>query len=260
MKSPVLSEYPHDFLRLVHEERFKPNLERLEKLFTPKTKLVSLTHPNNPTGSVISERTLRDIIALVESHDAYLLHDEDYRELSFEKPPPPAAVLSDRAISMGTLSKAYGLAGMRIGWIAGPKEVIESIRAVREQITISNNVLAEAIARSVLEEKDNLLKDIRSHIRRNFEILKQWMINQELLEWVEPQGGVVAFPRMMTGTSTEEICRLLVTKYRTLVVPGHLFEMNRHMRIGFGGSTDELNEGLKRLDLAMEECALQTNQ
>ena len=129
---------------------------------TKDTKLVTLTHPNNPTGSVISEKVLREIIELVESRDAYLLHDETYRELSFEKPPPPAAVLSDHAISMTTLSKAYGLPGIRIGWIAGPKHIVESVRAVREQITICNNVLGEAIAAPVLMQRERILNEVRS--------------------------------------------------------------------------------------------------
>lgn len=121
---PRSLELSHDLLPLVYEEGFKPNLKKLEELMKPNTKLVTLTHPNNPTGSVISEQSLREVLQLVESHGAYLLHDETYRELSFGKPPPPAATLSDRAISMTTMSKAYGLPGIRIGWIAGPKQLI----------------------------------------------------------------------------------------------------------------------------------------
>ena len=158
---------------------------------------------------------------------------------------------------MTTMSKAYGLPGIRIGWVAGPKRIIESVRAVREQITICNNVLGEAIAISVLEQRDAILKRVRQRVRHNFETLRQWMTHQDLLEWVEPEGGVVAFPRLKSGATTEELCRVLVTKHRTFTVPGYCFEMNRHLRIGFGGDADELNEGLKRLEHAMNECAPQ---
>ena len=164
---------------------------------------MTLTHPNNPTGSIISEKTLRELVEIVESHDAYLLHDETYRELSFEKPPPPAATLSDHAISMTTMSKAYGLPGTRIGWVAGPRHVIESVLAVREQLTICNNSLGEAIAMSVLKRKDTLLEGVRKHVRKNFETLKHWMDHQDALEWVEPAGGVVAFPRLKNGSTTD---------------------------------------------------------
>lgn len=258
---PSLYEVPrslglsHDLFRIVYEEGFKPDLGRLEQLIKPNTELVTLTHPNNPTGSVISEKTLREVIELVESRNAYLLHDETYRELSFEKPPPPAATLSDHAISMTTMSKAYGIPGIRIGWIAGPKHIVESVRAVREQLTICNNVLGEAIAMSVLNKRETILKGVRQRVQRNFETLKRWMAHQDVLEWVEPSGGVVCFPRLKNGSSTEELCRTLATKYRTFTVPGYGFEMNRHLRIGFGGDAEELDEGLKRLTQAIKEYA-----
>ncbi|HMK82103.1 MAG TPA: aminotransferase class I/II-fold pyridoxal phosphate-dependent enzyme [Candidatus Bathyarchaeia archaeon] len=246
---------PHDLFELAYEENFEPNLGKLERLFKHGTKLVTLTHPNNPTGSVISEKMLREVIDLVESHDAYLLHDETYRDLSFDKPPPPAAILSDRAISMTTLSKAYGIPGARIGWIAGSKHIIESVRAVREQITICNNILSEAIASVALKQRASILKSARERVLRNFEILKRWISRQDSLEWVEPKGGVVAFPRLKNSETTEEICRLLVTKYRTFSIPGYTFGMDRYLRIGFGGDTEELTEGLERLKKAIEEYA-----
>ena len=202
---------------------------------------------------------MREVLRLIESSNAYLLSDETYRELSFEKPPPPAAVLSDRAISITTMSKVYGLPGVRIGWVAGPKHLIESVRAIREQITICNNAIGEAIARSVLENKENFLENIRLHIRTNFETLKHWMNKQDHLEWIEPKGGVVAFPRLRNAESTEELCRMLVTKYRTFTIPGHCFDMNQHLRIGFGGSSDELEQGLMKIEASCRNNLLLLN-
>ena len=244
---------PYDLFRLVYEKGFEPDLEELERLIRPTTKLITLTHPNNPTGSVISEKKLREAIELAESHGAFLLHDETYRELCFEKPPPPAATLSDSAISMTTMSKAYGLPGIRIGWIAGPKRIIDSIRAVREQVTICNNALGETVALYALKEKDKLIKSVKLRVQRNFDVLRRWMAKQNALEWVAPKGGVVAFPRLRNDTSTEQICRNLVTKYRTFTIPGYTFEMKRHMRIGFGGEAEEMEQGLIRLERAFED-------
>jgi len=252
---PRSLELPHDLFRIIYEDRFEPDIRRLERLIKPNTKLVSLTHPNNPTGSVISEKTLREVVELVESRNAYLLHDETYRELCFGKPPPPAATLGDRAISMTTMSKAYGVPGIRIGWIAGSKEIVDSVRAVREQLTICNSVIGEAIAIAALKQRDTFLQDVRQRVQRNFVTLKNWMARQDVLEWVEPGGGVVAFPRLKNGSSTEELCRTLATKYRTFTVPGRGFEMDRHLRIGFGGEEDELKEGLKRLKQTLDEYA-----
>ena len=259
---PSLYEVPrslglqHDTLQLTFDHQFKPYLEELEQLMRPTTKLVTLTHPNNPTGSVISEKTLEDVIELVESRDCYLLLDETYRELSFEKPPPPAAVLSDRAISIATMSKTYGLPGIRIGWIAGPRSIIDSARAIREQITICNNALGEKIAQSVIEQKDTFLREIREGLRKNFEALKHWMSRQNAMEWFEPEGGVVAFPRLKSRASTEQLCRLLVSKYRTFTIPGYCFDMPQHLRIGFGGYAEELRSGLEKLELALNEYAI----
>jgi aspartate/methionine/tyrosine aminotransferase len=257
---PSLYEVPrslglsHQLLHLTFESDFATEIAQLEELMRKrKTALVTLTHPNNPTGSVISEERLCEIVELVESYGAFLLHDETYRELSFDKPPPPAATLSDHAMSMTTMSKAYGLPGIRIGWVAGPTELIEAIIAVREQVTICNNTLGEAIAISALRQKDQILKNVRKHLKHNFDLLKHWMTKQNELEWFEPQGGAVAFPRLKTGDNTEPLCRLLVTKYRTFTIPGYTFGMDRHMRIGFGGDAAELTEGLTRLDTAMNE-------
>lgn len=167
--------------------------------------------------------------------------------------------MSDHAISMTTMSKAYGLPGIRIGWVAGSKSIVESVRAIREQITICNSALGEAVAQRVLEQKDRILGNVRLTVKRNFETLKHWMSRQNLLEWVEPEGGVVAFPRLKTDTNTLELCRLLVEKYRTFTIPGYCFEMDRHLRIGFGGSEQELRDGLERLKQSMDEfSSLQT--
>ncbi len=168
---------------------------------------------------------------------------------------PPAATLSDRAISMTTMSKSYGLPGIRIGWIAGPMGMVESVRAVREQLTICNSVIGEAIAFAALKQRDVLLNKSRERLRRNLKALNYWMAHQDMLESVEPEGGVVAFPRLKRDASTEPICRTLATKYRTFAIPGYGFETDRHLRIGFGEETDELSEGLKRLKQTLDEYA-----
>lgn len=254
---PSLYEVPRslnrrlDLLHLTFEEKFKPNLEKLESLITPQTKLVTLTHPNNPTGSIITEKMLYEIVEMVEEHDAYLLFDETYRELSFKKTLPPAATLSPRVISITSMSKVYGLPGIRIGWVAADKHIIESVRAVREQLTICNSVIGEEIAIHVLRRKQDFLKNVKKRVASNFKVVQEWMKRQEDLEWVCPKGGVVGFPRFKMDMSTDNLCLLLVKKYRTFVVPGHCFEMNNHFRLGFGGEAEELKAGLNCVDKAL---------
>lgn len=256
---PSLYEVPRslnrrlDLLHLTFEEKFKPNLEKLENLITPQTKLVTLTHPNNPTGSMITEKMLYEIVEMIEAHGVYLLLDETYRELSFKNPLPPAATLSSHAISITSMSKVYGLPGIRIGWVAADKSIIESVRAVREQMTICNCVTSEEIIKTVLQRKQDFLRNVKQGVAVNHKIVEEWMGRQEDLEWIPPEGGVVCFPRLKTNTPTDDLCLLMVKKYKTFVVPSYCFKMNRHLRIGFGGSANELNVGLSCMDKALKE-------
>jgi aspartate/methionine/tyrosine aminotransferase len=256
---PSLYEVPASLDRdftlfpLTFEEEFKPDLDRLKSLIKPETKLIALTHPNNPTGSVISGKELEAFITLAESIDAYLLLDETYRELSFDEPAPLAATLSPKAISITSMSKAYGIPGIRIGWVAAQEQVIDAVCAVREQITICNSALGEKVAFEVLRRKDVFLKEVRNTVFDNYQILKTWMEKSNDLEWVPPQGGVVAFPRLVEDVPADDMCRLLVEKYKAFVVPGFCFQMPRYFRMGFGGNAQELHAGLDCLDQALEE-------
>jgi aspartate/methionine/tyrosine aminotransferase len=174
------------------EQAFQPDLAELERLITPNTKLVSLTHPNNPTGSMISQATLEQAIRLAESSDTYLLFDETYRELAFGERLPGAASLSPKVISISSMSKSYGLPGIRIGWLATQaREILESVLAIREQVTITNGALSEAIALSVLKRKDEFIQEARRHVQTNLQMVKSWMKQQEDLAWIPPEAGVV---------------------------------------------------------------------
>jgi len=240
------------FCKLRFENKFKLDIVELIGLITPKTKLVSLTHPNNPTGSIISEEDLNRVIEIIEAHDAYLLLDETYRDLSFSEPPPPAASLSDRAISVTTMSKTYGSPGIRIGWAAvKDAKIIDMLRIVREQITICNSSIGERIAFEILSRKDELLNQNLNLISRNLNILSDWMEEQNQLEWIPPEAGVVAFPRLTSADSTDKLCTRLIEEYATFTVPGSCFEMPDHLRLGFGGSTDQLMLGLKNMGLVL---------
>ena len=249
---PQSLERSMDLFFLDFEENFKPNLEKLEDMIKPNTKLICLTHPNNPTGSVITEGELKEIIDMIEDRNIYLLMDETYRELTFENPLPAAASLSSNVISVSTMSKVYGLPGIRVGWSASSeKTIIDGILKVREQTTICNSALNEYIALKILQKKDRHLKQINHRIRENYEILKDWMKSQAYLEFVPPKGSVTCFPHF--NQPTEKLCCLLVEKYRTFTVPGYCFMMDSFFRLGFGGETEELKNGLEKLGLAIEE-------
>jgi aspartate/methionine/tyrosine aminotransferase len=261
---PSLYEVPRslgcdvNLLTLEYEDRFKPDLDDLKSRITPATRLVSMTHPNNPTGSVISERELREVIDVVESHESYLLFDETYRHMAHgEKLLPPAASLSERAISITGMSKCYGLPGTRTGWLATKNPfILDAVVAIREQLSISNNTLGEEIALSVLQRKDEFLHKARKRIENNREIVAAWIEQHDSFEWIYPAAGVVCFPRIKEHVEVDpdHLYRHLAEEYKTFVVPGRCFEMDsRHFRIGFGADAEEIQTGLSNLDRALSD-------
>jgi aspartate/methionine/tyrosine aminotransferase len=248
-----------DFLELKFEENFRLNLDDLERKLTPETKLVSVTFPHNPTGSIISKTELIQLIEMIESRNLLLLFDETYREMSFGEVLPPAAEFSDKVISVSSLSKTYGLPGIRIGWLAcRDSKLMETFLAAKEQILICNSVVDEEIAFRFLEERKAHLARIQETIRFHFEILKNWMSSQNDLEWVEPSGGVVCFPRIRKDRTVDvdRFYRIMNEKYKTFVGPGHWFEMDRrYMRIGYGWpKTDDLRRGLQNISRSLQEA------
>lgn len=244
-------------LPLRFEDGFKLDFEALERALTPETRLLSLTYPHNPTGVTISRADLERVIGLVEANGSYLLFDETYRDMAFGETLPLAAALSPRAISVSSLSKTYGLPGIRMGWLVCRDPALqETFLAAKEQIFISGSVVDEAIAEQYLARKDAHLARIRAQIAANFALVKAWMAGQTAFEWVEPQGGVTCFPRLKPAVpvDVERFYRILNDDYGTYVGPGHWFEMDRrHFRLGFGWtSPDKLARGLETLSEAAQ--------
>jgi aspartate/methionine/tyrosine aminotransferase len=247
------------FLNLRFEEGFNLDIKALEKLITKRTKLVSLTYPHNPTGVLINETKLKEIVALVERKGTYLLLDETYRDMSFGEKLPVAATLSDRVISISSMSKSYGLPGIRIGWILSKnKPLMETFLAAKEQICITNSVVDEEIAFQYLQKKASFFAPVRATILKNFDILKAFMAQQNVLEWVEPQGGCVCFPRIKSeiDVDRDKFHDILLNKYKTYIGRGHWFEEDaRYMRIGYSWDTSEkLLKGLNNIIKAIDEA------
>ena len=246
------------FLKLQFENKYSLDLNELNQLITSRTKLVSLTYPHNPTGVMIDEDTLHKIIQLVEKKNTYLLLDETYREMSFVNPLPVAATLSNRVISVSSMSKSYGLPGIRIGWLVTQNsQLMETFLAAKEQIFITNSVVDEEIAYQYLLRKDKHFPKVKATILDHFHVIKKFMQSQEYLEWIEPQGGCVCFPRFKKeiNVDTDRFYNLLLSKYSTYVGRGGWFEEdNRSMRVGFGwDKKQKLEKGLVNIIKAIEE-------
>jgi len=262
---PSLYEIPQSLgcevslLRLKYRDGFKPDLGQLDELLKPNTRMISFTHPNNPTGSTISRLELEALVAFCEERNVYLLFDETYRELDFENALPPAATLSPKAISVSTMSKCYGLPGIRIGWLATrDQSILDAIVTIREQVTITNNALGEVIAQHVLRDRDRYLQQARIHVEKNRSTVSAWIGDHRWVEWNAPEAGVVGLARLKSDFrgDPEMLYRLMAEKYRTFMVPGRCFGLdNRYFRIGFGATDREIRRGLDNLDRALDELA-----
>lgn len=246
------------FIDLSFEEGFRLDINRIKAAITPKTKMVSVTTPHNPTGVMLTDAELQELASLTKQHNCALLVDETYRDLNFTKLLPLAASYGDHVISVSSLSKAYGVPGIRVGWlITKNKTYFEKFLAAKEQISICGMVIDEWIAEQILENREAILLPIIDTMRKRREIVLDWIKNEELLDCVIPEGGVVCFPRMTKEPKggTEVFYKNLLQKYGTYVGPGHWFEMpDTHFRLGYGWPTeDELKEGLKAISAALRD-------
>ncbi|MFX1547819.1 MAG: aminotransferase class I/II-fold pyridoxal phosphate-dependent enzyme [Promethearchaeota archaeon] len=258
LESPRAIGCQVDYLKLTMEEHFRFNLNKLEQLIQPHTRLISLTYPQNPTGTMITESELNEIITMVESKGIYLLFDETYREMTPD-PLPIVGSLSENAISVSSFSKAYGLPGLRIGWLINQDNVLmEKFLAAKELIFICNSIVDEEIAAHFLANKQEFLSRVHNHVRGNKVILTKWMDNSRYLEWVKPSGGVICFPRIKPSVTIDidKFYETLKMAYKTFVAPGHWFEVDkRFMRIGYGyPSKQELEGGLQCIEKAINDC------
>ncbi len=242
------------FWRLRPENRFHPDLDDLRKLISPRTRIIIVNFPHNPTGAGLSREEQHELVAAAERCGAWLIWDAAFAELVYTAPPlPNPATWYPRAVSMGTLSKAFGLPGMRVGWCIAPPEIINRLTSLRDYVSLHLSPLVELIARSVLKHADQILANRLSAARANLAHCERWASAQrEFVEWIAPQGGVTAFPRLL-HVDSDEVCRRLIAHHRVLTVPGSCFGCPEHIRLGFGGARGELEVGLDRLAKVFHE-------
>jgi aspartate/methionine/tyrosine aminotransferase len=244
-------------LELRFEDRWRLDLDELASRLRPETTLVSVTFPHNPTGTSIGRSDLEALVELVDSHpSARLLVDETYRELAYGDPLPMAASLSPRALGVSSMSKTYGLPGLRVGWLTcRDTDLKETFLAAKEQIFITGGVFDEELAARVLDRRGDVLALVRTKVQEHLALVRDWIETNEFFEWVEPDAGVVCFPRIRPEleVDVDRFYRDLFEEFGTYVGPGHWFDQDRRFfRLGFAWPTrEELVRGLEALDAAV---------
>ena len=238
-----------ELLQLREEMGWLPDLEKLKKLAGSGVKLIALTNPNNPTGALIPLEMLEEIAAIARSVGAWILCDEVYRGTD-QKGQGMTASMADiyeKGISTAGMSKAYSLAGLRLGWITAPDNFIEDVMIHRDYDTISVGMIDDHFATLALENSERLLERSRLITRGNLKTLSDWMATQPKLSWVEPKSGTTALVKFDLAMSSYEFCISLLKQTGVMFTPGSSFGMEGYARIGYANNPKILKTGLERV-------------
>lgn len=242
---------------LVEEQGWQPDLDALESALRQGARFVLVTNPNNPTGAVLSGDAMDAIVRLTEQHGAWILADEVYAGAEVDGPATPTFWgRHDRILATNSLSKAYGLPGLRIGWIVCPPELRDEMWGRTDYITICPATLSDTLAALALEPETRrrILERTRGIVRANLGVLEEWMAAQEgRFRYRPPDAGAICYVRYDDGVNSTRFADVLRREKSVLVVPGDHFGMDRYLRIGFGNPRDELLEGLGRIREAFDE-------
>jgi aspartate/methionine/tyrosine aminotransferase len=265
LETPFAVEADLERLELRFEHGWHLDLDEAASRLRPDTRLVSVTYPHNPTGSMISRDELEALVGLVEAHPvARLLVDETYRELAYGDPLPMASSLSPRVIGVSSMSKTYGLPGLRIGWLTcRDNDLMEMLLAAKEQIFITGATLDEELTARVLERRGAILPTILQQVAARLALVREWIEPHETFEWVEPRAGAVCFPRIRPDVlvDIDLFYRVLFEEHGTYVGAGHWFDQDRRFfRLGFAWPpVRELARGLESLDAAADAAQRRTS-
>ena len=231
---------------------FAVNTDEVARHVSPRTRLIVLTNLHNPASAFTDNETLLRLGEIARAAGARILVDEVYLEALFESAPRSAFHLGVEFITTNSLTKVYGLSGLRCGWILAEAEVAERFWRLNDLFGVIPAHAAERLSLIALQNLDHIAAYARRLLETNRQVLNSFFSSRDELEWIEHRHGTVSFPRLREGSS-DDLCALLMENYETSVVPGRFFEMPEHFRIGIGCETATLIEGLSRLGAALDE-------
>ncbi len=237
------------WLREDLEWQFDP--EALKETVTRRTKLIAVCNPNNPTGAIMKDGERRALLDAAVDADAWLLADEVY--LGSEREGPRTESLwgvHEKTLITNGLSKAYGLPGLRIGWIVGPPGTVATLWSYHDYTTLTPTYLSDRLAQIALEpdRREEILARTRSILRANFETLRSWIESLDpLFAYRPPEAGAICYLRYAPRIGSTELAMRLLNEKSTLIVPGDQFKMDGYIRIGMGNAREYMLGGLRRI-------------
>ena len=244
-------------LRLRNDLDWQFDPEDLKSLVTSKTKAIQVCNPNNPTGAIMADEQRKAVIDAAKDSGAWLLSDEVY--LGAEREAPRTESLwgyHDKTLITNGLSKAYGLPGLRTGWLVGSKEALEGVKFHHDYLTLTPAMLSDRLARLALEPKrrEKILNRTKSILQSNYPIIKDWLDRHgAMFEHVPPAAGAIIYIRYNLNINSTALAERLRKEKSVLVIPGDHFGTDGYLRIGTGPPKDYLLGGLDRIDELLRE-------
>lgn len=237
-----------EILKLRPEDGFLPDLDALRKMIKPHTRMISINNPNNPTGSLMDRAFLEALVEIARGCGAWVLCDEVYRGTDQHGNGFTASIadLYEKGISTGSMSKTWSLAGLRVGWIVAPVELIHRVQIHRDYNTISVGMLNDLFASIALENRGVLLERNHDILRTNLAVLDAWIAKESVLSYVKPKSGTTALVRVDLPVSSRDFCVALLEKTGVMFTPGSALDMEGYVRIGYTNGRDVLEAGLAR--------------
>ena len=236
------------------EDGFLIDPAEVERHVTARTRLIVLTNLHNPTSAFTSDKTLRQLGEIAGCTGAHVLVDEVYLDAMFESAPRSAFHLGGEFITTNSLTKVYGLSGLRCGWVLAAPELARRMWRLNDLFGVIPAHTAERLSYLALNNLERIAMRARSLLQVNAQVLNSFLRERDDLEHIAHEFGTVSFPRLKRG-DVDRLCALLKEKYDTTVVPGRFFEMPQHFRVGIGCETATLVAGLERLGRALDELA-----
>lgn len=243
---------------LDEERDWALNIDSLKQAVNKNTKLIAICNPNNPTGYILTPQEIDAVIEIADSVGAWLLSDEVYAgaEHLTDEITPSLYGRYDKVLAVNSMSKAFGLPGLRLGWIVAPPELVEEIWHRQDYITICTTPISNRLATYALspEVHQRIIDRTRRYVRQGYTNLKSWLDGyNDIFTYVPPQAAAIAFVRYKLDVNSTELVKRMIHEKNTLFVPGDAFGLDHHLRIGFGEDTAYVMEALSRLAAVIED-------
>ncbi len=234
------------------EDGFAIDPDEVSRNISPRTRLVVITNLHNPSGAFTDNDRINRIGEIALSVGARVLVDEVYLEATYDQSPRSAFHLGEQFVTTSSLTKAYGLSGLRCGWVMAESTLAHQMWKLNDLFGVVPAHTAERLSVIALKNLERIGERAQELLETNRKLINKFLDSRDDLEAVRPQFGTIVFPRLKRG-GVDDLCSVLREKYETSVVPGRFFEMPDHFRVGIGCTTETLIEGLKRLGAALDE-------